>query len=237
MRRIAHKIIRLLYPPRCPLCGKILAGEGKRCGSCRKKLADIREPLCKKCGKPMTDERTEYCYDCSRNAHVYDRGRGLYLYKGDLKQSLYRFKYGNKREYAAFYGEELATHLGGFLRECQPDALIPIPLHRSKQRQRGFNQAELVAREVGRLCSIPVRTDVLLRTRRTAPQKKLNDQERKNNVKKAFKISQNIVKLKSVVLVDDIYTTGATMDEAAGVLKAAGVWRVFFISICIGRGC
>ncbi len=113
---------------------------------------------------------------------------------------------------------------------------MPIPLHRKRMRQRGYNQAELIARELGRLLEIPVRPRLLVRCVNTRPQKELNDKERKNNLKKAFKIGENGVQLECVLLVDDIYTTGSTMNGAAQTLKDAEIPRIYGINVSIGRG-
>ena len=153
-----------------------------------------------------------------------------------MKQSIHRFKYDNKREYADFYIEEILKHYGTWIESLQVDAIIPVPLHRSKQRSRGFNQAELLAKGIGKALQIPVEAKVVERYRKTKVQNVLNDTERKNNVKKAFKIAGNVVKLKKVLLVDDIYTTGSTIDAIAEVLKTAGVEQVYFCCLCAGRG-
>ena len=122
------------------------------------------------------------------------------------------------------------------LRSWQPDALIPVPLHKSRMRKRGFNQAALVAERMGERLGIPVEEKLLIRVKKTSPQKELNDSARRENLKNAFQLCGNDVKLKRVVLIDDIYTTGSTLDAAAAALLAAGVEKVYFLSICIGRG-
>ena len=131
------------------------------------------------------------------------------------------------------------------------DAIIPVPLHRKRRRERGYNQAELFAKEIGKRTGIPVETKLLYRCINTRPQKELNDQERKKNLKKAFTIAQNIVQLRKVLLValgraivchpkvllvDDIYTTGSTVDAAAECLKVSGIQEVYVLCISIGRG-
>ena len=116
------------------------------------------------------------------------------------------------------------------------DAIIPIPLHRSRQRYRGYNQSELIAEVVGRELQIPLYTHLVMREKKTIAQKKLNHGERQNNLKRAFKISQNDVKLDTVILLDDIYTTGSTIDAVAAILKNTGVKQVFFIALSVGHG-
>ena len=109
-------------------------------------------------------------------------------------------------------------------------------VHASRKRERGYNQAELVAAELSRLTGIRMYGDLVRRVRKTVPQKELTIQERQNNLKKAFNISTNVVKLNKVILVDDIYTTGSTLDAVAMELKRHGVKAVYFIALCIGEG-
>lgn len=196
----------------------------------------MEEPLCKRCGKPLSDEYAEYCPDCVRREHAYLRGRAVFEYNRRMKASIARFKYHNRREYADFYAEEMLRKLGRELRSWQPDVLIPIPLHKSRMRRRGFNQAALVADILGRRLGIPVAEKALIRNKKTSPQKELSDQERRANLKHAFQPGELEPEWKRAVLVDDIYTTGSTIDAAARILQAAGVEKVYFLSICIGRG-
>ncbi len=125
---------------------------------------------------------------------------------------------------------------GGWIKERGIQAVVPIPLSGKRRRQRGFNQAELVARKVAKRMNLPVYGRLLIRTRDTKAQKGLNDQERKNNLKRAFKTRKNKVQLNHILLIDDIYTTGSTMNEAAKELKRAGAEQVYCLSISIGRG-
>ncbi|MFP3153671.1 ComF family protein [Lachnospiraceae bacterium ZAX-1] len=236
-----RRLLHLLYPPRCPFCDRIIVHSlfmdtPDICGQCIGKPEYAVEPLCKKCGKPISDERLEYCYDCRKMPHAFEQGKSLYLYKGAVKESIYRFKYGNRREYAVYYGHEIVRRYGAWIRNQNIEAIIPIPLHQKRKRQRGFNQAELLAREIGRSMEIPVYTDLLKRIKNTKPQKQLNDAERKNNLKKAFKISPNKVQLNHILLVDDIYTTGSTIDGAAKELIRGGTTCVYYVGISIGRG-
>lgn len=226
---------QLLFPLRCPVCDEIVIPFGEKiCPECVPRRKLLTRSYCMRCGKGVQEQR-ELCEDCRNKNHVFFRGRALYEYES-AAASIYRFKYGGRQEYAEFYGEEMARFLGEFILGMKPDALIPIPLHRSRQRARGYNQAALLARVLGRHLGVPVLEKYLLRVRKTTPLKQLNPKERQNNLKKAFNIRENDVKLKSVMLVDDIYTTGSTVDEAARVLMACGVERVCFVALACGAG-
>lgn len=226
----------ILFPRRCPVCDRPVKPAGALiCRSCEGALALVREPVCMKCGKELSDPGREYCADCAGKAHVYDRGVSLYRY-GSIRQTVYRLKYAGRREYAAYLGREMAGHLGPLLLAWRPDALIPVPLHPARQRRRGYNQALLLAREVGKRLDIPVLDRWLLRVRNTRPQKLLDGKQRQNNLKNAFKIGQDDVKLNVIVIIDDIYTTGSTVDEIAAVCRRHGVRKVYFAALSIGSG-
>jgi ComF family protein len=234
-QKAADTVIQWLFPLRCPVCDSIVTPYGNKiCTECVGKLKLLTPPWCLQCGKKLT-HAGEYCEDCRRKKHKYIRGRALYEY-GSVKMSVYRLKYGGRAEYADFFGYEISRHLGDFIREVNPDALVPVPLHKKRMRKRGYNQAQLIAEAVGRYTDIPVRNKLLVRVKNTRPLKTLNPSERQNNLKKAFNISENDVKLKTIIIIDDIYTTGSTIDEAAEALKESGVKDIYFITLACGVG-
>ena len=235
IKKIMSLLLQLLFPRRCPVCDRIVRPFGEKiCPECRGSLRPISPPWCMKCGKKLQEE-TEICGDCKRRVHSFVRGRALYEY-GQAAAPIYRMKYGKRREYADFFGEEAARFLGDFIRSVGPDALIPIPLHRARLRQRGYNQAALLARAIGSRVGVPVYENLLLRVKNTAPLKRQNSEERQNNLKKAFIIAENDVKLNTIIMIDDIYTTGSTMDEAAATWRAVGVGDIYFITLACGVG-
>lgn len=206
------------------------------CQGCREKLPYIEGSRCMKCGKAVDNDDIEYCYDCYKNHHIYDAGIALFSYSEEIKKSIYQFKYHNKREYGGFYGKEISEKLGKRIKMWNPEAIVPVPLHKSRLIKRGFNQAEVLAQNIGKNLDIPVRNDIIVRCEKTRPQKELTDRDRRKNVENAFKINKNIVELKRLILVDDIYTTGSTIDACADVLKRSGVQEVYYVSLSIGTG-
>lgn len=226
----------LLFPARCPVCDQVQGtGLQRICPACRLRVKYLAQPLCCQCGKKLADPEAELCGDCRRGRHLFTAGRGLYEYE-DIAPALYRFKYGGCREYARFFARELSERLGGYIRSLEPDGLVPIPMYPGKQRRRGYNQAALLARALGREMDIPVYPDLVVRNRDTRPMKELNCEERLNNLKKAFNLGRNGVKLKTIILIDDIYTTGSTMDQVSAVLLPGVCQRIFFIALAIGAG-
>lgn len=239
---IIEKLLNILYPVKCPFCGVITsAGAEKRnshngiCAECRKKIKYITEPRCKKCGKPVSREESEYCFDCTGKKHSFEEGRSLWIHKAPVDQAVYAFKYQNRRIYGKTFGAELAEQYGKYLRKKEIDVIMPVPLHKKRRKNRGYNQAEILANELGKRTGIPVDGKSLKRIKETSPQKKLNDKGRKQNIKGAFAVDGNVTG-KTIVLVDDIYTTGSTLDEAARTLYRNGAEKVYFLTISIGQG-
>lgn len=229
-------LVELLFPRRCPICDKPVDKMGHYiCKKCREHIRYVKSPFCLKCGKELKQTGKEFCEDCQNSAHLFDRGLAVYEYDS-IKEAVYRFKYAGRREYAEFFGKQTAEVLGGKIKEWKPDMIVPVPLHKDREKKRGYNQAALLGKELSKQLNIPMREEVIYRNRATVPQKELKGNERKNNLKNAFKIGQYDVKLKTIIVVDDIYTTGTTMDEMARCLKGAGAKKVYCISLAIGQG-
>lgn len=226
----ARLLLQLLFPLRCPVCDEIVRPAGEKiCLECMSRLRLITPPWCMRCGRKLQEEG-EYCAECAGKERPYIRGRALYEYTS-AAQSIYRFKYAGRQEYAAYFGEQMAEYLGEFIKAVQPDGLVPVPLHKSRRRKRGYNQAELLARALGERFHLPVYDKLLVRVKNTRPLKELNASQRQNNLKKAFKVAQNDVKLKKLIIIDDIFTTGSTIEEAARMLRRAGVENIYFLTL------
>lgn len=230
-REIKGAAVQLLFPLRCPVCDRIVKPSGEKiCLECLGKLKPITAPWCLKCGKKLR-RQGELCSQCREGReHYFIGARALYEYRS-AAVPIYRFKYGGRREYGDFFGEEMGRFLGDYIRNLKPDGLIPIPLHPRRMRRRGYNQAQVLARALGRYLNLPVYEKILFRIKNTTPLKNQNYKERQNNLKKAFLVGKNDVKLNTILLVDDIYTTGSTIDEAARILLDSGVKRVYAVTL------
>lgn len=239
IKKLLPALTDLLYPRRCPVCGQIVAApEVLIHSACLKKLSMIKQPACQRCGKEVFSEAAEFCYDCLRRHRSFDAGAALLNYNQAARQSMMAVKYKNRREYLDFYAEAMAIRFRSRVLGWAPRVLIPIPIHRSRKRQRGFNQAEELARRLGRSWQLPVETGLLLRSRKTLPQRELNPQERMENLRTAFAVRAAGPAIPdTVLLIDDIFTTGSTIEACTRVLKEAGVGTVYFLTICMGLPC
>ena len=203
------------------------------CPGCISKLKVVRGAVCCKCGKPLTDDTAELCKDCMEIKHLYKQGRSLYEYKS-VSRSIYRFKYGGRREYGEYFGKAMAHYLGDVIKDWNPDVIVPVPLHKKKLRKRGYNQSGLLAESLAKELGIPFDDRLIKRVRNTVPMKELDARKRQINLKNAFIVGSDDVKLKTVVIVDDIYTTGSTIDAMAVAFSRAGVSAVYFVALSTG---
>ena len=232
-----EKLLRWLYPARCPVCDGLLGRQERLiCRACASDLHFLQEPLCFHCGKPLSGEEIEYCSDCRRKKHSYDRGFAPFSYRGQMQASMMRFKYGGRAEYARFYAAAMEGRGRRLLRQWKPEVLLPVPVHRKRLIRRGYNQAARLAQELSRLTGIPADCKALIRRKNTKAQKELNDVERRKNLEQAFALAPGYRPPKCLVLVDDIYTTGSTVDTLAALLKAAGAEQVYVACACISPG-
>lgn len=189
-----------------------------------------------RCGKPLRLQEKEYCYDCTRESHFFDAGSSAWVHKTPVSNSIYQFKYHNQRAFAQVFAREIVAQYENEIRRWNPDVLLPVPLHKKRKRKRGYNQSELLANEIGALLNLPVESGLLVRTKNTKPQKTQGHTGRKDNLRKAFALKYRFPKGSTIIVVDDIYTTGNTIDAIAFLLKNAGAEKVYFLTISIGQG-
>lgn len=240
MHRVFNRLVDFLYPPRCPGCDQILPlSGGGMCDGCRARIEYVREPRCSRCGKPLEEEE-EFCQDCRTGEAAYICGKALLVYDSYMQDSMAYFKYGGRKEYAAFYAAELYRVYKEWICQVGADAFVPVPIHKKRLQKRGYNQAGLLAAQLGRRMGIPVRQDILCRRKDTLPQKELSGTQRRRNLEGAFQLRNSTEELNQlpecVIIIDDIYTTGSTIEACAQVLKRAGVKSIYFLCVCIGRG-
>lgn len=232
MKNIKEKCLDILYPPRCPACNGILEDSRRNiCPKCEQTFHSVSEHYCLKCGKPVA-ETEEYCEECRSRDRKFSQGRGIFLYNTQMKQSLLRYKYYGSREYGKYYAEAICRYAGADIMRWQPDVIVPVPLHRRKKRMRGFNQAADLAERTGKLLGIPFTEEIVYKIKETRSQKKLDSDERKRNLKNAFRTVTSVKGLR-ILIIDDVYTTGSTMEAMAECLLEGGAEVVFFVTLCM----
>lgn len=218
LKRIA---LDLLFPQRCVSCGR----EGDYiCQSCRQSLLLITPPVCPRCGRPQPDG--VLCSGCVNWQAEIDGIRSPFIFGGVMRQAIHELKYRNLRALAAPLAKLLNDYL--MTNPVPGEVLVPVPLHRKRLRERGYNQSILLALELGRLTGLSVVDDCLVRQQHTPPQARTATvSERQSNVIGAFTCRDGRLRGKQVLLIDDVATSGATLNACAGALKATGVASVW----------
>ncbi|MDY6881455.1 MAG: ComF family protein [Thermodesulfobacteriota bacterium] len=244
--RILRSLGDLIYPPRCVSCeaflGHSFAEEEARislCSSCRGDLLKLDSPLCPICSTPFSSEVREdhLCEDCIRKRPFYEAAGAPFLFKGVLKDAIHKIKYGGKSHIADSLGPLLARFAEEWVRDSHGLITIPVPLHPKRLRQRGFNQALLLARYVAKRLETDLDFLSLRRLRHTVPQTGLGKRERAKNVRGAFVVTDpEAVKGKTALIVDDVSTTGNTLNECAKTLKKSGCDKVLCLVLAKAPG-
>jgi ComF family protein len=225
--KIKRMALDLLYPQWCIGCGR----EGDYiCSSCRQSLSLITPPVCPICGRPQPDGIL--CYSCIDWTGEIDGVRSPFIFDGIMRQAIHELKYRNLRALAILLAELLFDYI--MENPVPAEVLVPVPLHRKRWRERGYNQSGLLARELGKLSGLIVVDDCLVRRQHTLPQaRSASVSERRNNVVGAFTCRDGRLEGKRVLLIDDVTTSGATLNACAGALKSAGAASVWGLVMAI----
>ena len=230
-----------IFPPRCAGCADFCAS--LFCADCHATLRPIVAPLCVRCGAPFDPlaHAAAECADCRANCYhaapPFAAIRSAFAFEGALRPAVHALKYRGKVARAAPLSALLGNFLGqdGAIPRDELALIAPVPLHRLRRWRRGYNQSELLARELGKTLGVPC-GDVLRRTRRTRPQVRLSEKQRLANVKGAFAADASALARHNpsrgpVLLIDDVYTTGATLGECARALRAAGIAEIYALTL------
>jgi ComF family protein len=219
LKSVAQAAVDLLYPPRCVHCGEPGA---LLCESCLDNSVRLTGPACSMCAEPL--ESGNRCMRCAELPLAMSRTIAAFQMDGPIRTAVHRLKYDDLRAVAAPLGEQMVSH--PYLGRVEFDAVVPVPLHWRRLRSRGYNHAELLARPLARHLGLEVDNRLLHRVQVSAPQVQAMDEtERRRNVQNAFEASPASKGLE-VLLIDDVCTTGATLDACARALKRAGAARV-----------
>lgn len=231
-------LIDIVYPKTCVVCKKKItdnnSADGIICLHCRKTIAKNNPPFCHCCGRRLIRPNfiKNLCISCYKSKAHFDRAFSPCIYEGAVKELIHEFKYKNKD----YLGEIISNFMVDFIKEYNLpmdyiDLIVPVPLHKSKLREREFNQARILGDHIGSKFNKLVLDGCLTRTRATKTQTELAHEERFENVRNSFSVKDNeSIRGKNILLVDDVLTTGATCSEAALTLKNSGAGIVFVLT-------
>lgn len=240
LQGIWDSFLDIVYPRdiRCDICGAKRSDILRHgvCEACELRLPFIEPPLCPRCGKMMLVE-DKLCSDCERISHSFYKGISIFEFSTEVKRLIHRYKYKGEKHLSIpmiyWMTEGLKNYRWDF------DTIVPVPLHPIRERERGFNQADLLARGLSRNMGVALANKSLFRVKDTPHQTRLDRQERLRNLMDAFEVGKmnkgsKVFKGKTVLLVDDVYTTGSTVDQCARVLLGSGARRVYVITLATG---
>jgi ComF family protein len=223
-------LLDLVFPPRCVGCHRPGVWF---CADCLAQVQSMPLPICRICGDRVFGAET--CPSCRQAPPAVDGIRSVSLHQGPLRKAIHGFKYGRQRDLAPVLASLLADYL--ILNPLPADLLAPVPLHPNRQRQRGYNQSILLARAVAEAlpdAGLTVNESALRRTRATASQTRLDRSQRKQNVAGAFACTGGAVTGRRVLLIDDVCTTGATLEACALACRQAGAASVWALTVTRG---
>ena len=232
--KLINKILDVVFPSNttCLVCGGELNHnkESEMCEDCLKNLPYITAPSCIVCGAPIKS-MAKVCNYCQNHKPTYTRAIAPFVYEGEMVGLIHSLKFGNAKY--------IAKSLAFFMAECfkshnlSADIIIAVPLSYQRKKQRGYNQSELLATEVSKMLNISLEVDCLKKIANTKPQEKLTYKERQQNLKNTFSvINENKIKNKTILLIDDVYTTGATAINCTNTLKKSGAKNVIILCAC-----
>lgn len=231
---ILDKIINFFLPRTCFCCGADLKTKTLLCEDCFKKVEVVKGLICQRCGVPLK-YGGKYCYNCrGSKASKYKCSfiRSALKFNEPTRALIHAFKYEKYLNIAPYFAEIMYSTFRKYPEYREAAFLVPVPIYKSRQRRRGFNQAEVLAKHLGKICGIPV-LNALVRTKNTKSQTKLTREERKQNILDAFTLAKNMeaqIKKQAVILIDDVCTTSATLEECAKILRAAGAREVLALT-------
>ena len=227
-RRLLNSVAAALFPPRCVLCSQELPGLDILCPICTSKLPSLSGFRCQRCGEPVDDPTIDLCLRCGTTIHAADHILSLGPYRGDWGRLVRVLKFEREMAVGRWLGTRMAERLIASDEGRGFSVVTFVPMTRRDRRARGFNQAEILVRIIARQLSLPLKR-LLIKTRETRLQSRLSAAERKTNLQDAFRLLPS--DCEQVLLVDDIYTTGSTVEECARTLKRGGAQSVVAVTV------
>lgn len=246
IKKLTGAVLDLVYPPDlyCVCCHKLIDSTRtyRLCNDCMDGIKWISDRTCIKCGKRLSEVNPgETCFSCREHDHCFDKGFTCAEYGTHERAMIFSLKYDGRTDIAKTMGEimydRMAAEFGAAALEDMYDLVLPVPIHARKKALRGFNQAALIAREFARRARLEYDDDILIRTKETHIMRSLGPDQRRENIRGAFELRKRRAKEvmgKRILVVDDIYTTGATVDEIAHILKANGADYIDVLTFAAG---
>lgn len=224
LQRTAWNLLDLVFPPSCPGCGK----SGKRfCEACINSSRRVAIPICKICGEPLLVG--DVCHRCLKVQPTFKIVRSWGIFEGPLRKGIHRLKYKNDIGLGSIFAELLFNMLDDLSWDI--DIIMAVPLGKKRIKERGYNQAVLIAKPLSKLTGIPYSENLITRIKETKSQVGMSVPERKENMKDAFYAKPNINFGKSILIIDDVFTSGSTMESCSKALKSVGANEIFGLTI------
>lgn len=239
LRAAIDGIVSIFFPAPCRICGEVLTTAGLLpiCEECLGALAPLRGPTCSLCGRPFASGiaasyENPLCFACRRGVYAFDRARSYGEYTDEMARAISLLKYEKVLSLGTWFASRLQEKVLAEPEIFSVDVLVPVPLHPARRRERGYNQAELIARPLAKRLKLPLRAYLLVRTKPRPPRLLLSRRERWDSVRGAYAMRRgaNVDNLR-VLLIDDVCTTGATLDSCARALKRAGAKSVTGLTV------
>ncbi len=220
LKQLQREVIDLFFPRSCVGCGKV--GDFI-CLKCAKKLSRLLPPVCQRCGKPESSGM--YCRGCWGTHNHLDMIRSVFVFEGIIRRAVLEFKYRNLRSIAACLSQYMADYF--VEHEMAADFLMPVPMHEKRLKRRGYNQSELLAGQISEMVSVPLRADLVKRVKDNKPQVRTScADERWSNMRDAFTCTSSEVSGKDIIIIDDVCTSGATLEACAAAIKSMGANKI-----------
>jgi ComF family protein len=231
-------LVDILFPPACILCKMSISLNYKKtqvCHACQDSIKKNNPPFCGKCSRPLKNPLRDFCKICEHQSLHFDHAWGACRYDDTMKRLIHLFKYGQKTALRHLFFSLINDFVQNYNIKIRSfDHIIPVPIHPTRLRERGFNQSELIAQIISDNYHIPLSKNSLIRIRHTPNQARVSKKERWTNTYQAFRIKQPFhLTNKNILIIDDLYTTGATSCEIARILKNAGAGKVCILTLAI----
>ena len=234
VKTVVDKISKVFFPNniKCLICGRDLPAKQdiEFCSKCEAKLERI-DKCCVRCGAKLVAEE-KFCLNCQNNKMEFDIARGVFLFDGEMKNLIHNFKYNNKPFIASTLAHCLADFYKGL--DWKVDMVIPVPSSKETLKERGYNQALLLAKKFCELTNLELNTDILVKSKHTKQQANLGFEERQKNLADSFSVDlkfRPLLRGKTILIIDDVITTGSTVSECAKILKKRGAERVVVLAV------